>query len=87
MTLKIKEIQEKLDLVFKRFRAKGNTFDTMMVLREFSDQLIDELTWLERRNIKYKTKEEEIVSEEQEKSKKTEKVNEALKMNNPLRYV
>ena len=76
MVLTSKQIQERTDLVYKRFRAK-HTFDEAMLIREFCDQLIDELIWLEKREGKELSKEDQNIKEQ-------ERINTALKMNNPL---
>lgn len=80
MSLNIKDLQIKADLVFKRFRGKGHTFDQMMILREFLDELMDEYNWLEKKNAKFKSK-------EQKKDHEKETIAHALKMNNPLRDI
>ena len=76
MALTTRQIQARIDLVYKRFRAQ-HSFNENVMIKDFCDKLIDELIQLEKRDSKYQSEEDKHIKDQ-------EILNKALKMNNPL---
>jgi len=77
MALDLKHIQERMDAVFKKYRNKGLAYDKLLLLKEFGDDVYNDLVMSDKKAGKNKNN----------RSKHTEaqiKMIQALKMNNPL---
>ena len=77
MALDIKHIQERMDAIYKKYRNKGLGRKELFLLKDFLDDLYDDLSISDQKEGKNKSGH----------SKHTQaqiKMIEALKMNNPL---
>ena len=79
MTLTIKQIQAKMELIFKKYR-KNRTYEEIQLIRDVLDDLADGLIIIDKRQGKTKT------GVDKELKKKIMLVN-SLKNNNPLWFV
>lgn len=77
MALNLKEIQDRMDAVYRQYKNKALTKNELLLLKDFLDSLTDDLSISDKKNGKSKKGGNEF-------NEKQIKMIEALKMNNPL---
>ena len=77
MALDLKEVQKRMDIVYRRYRNKDLTNNQLLLIAQFRDDLYDDLSLSNQKMGKNKKGRSKDVD-------KQVKMIEALKMNNPL---
>ena len=84
MALALKQIEERTDIIYRKFRDSHINRKDALLVRGFVDDLMDDLKYCDQRLGKKDKKDKEVETEADNDTSNQIKMIKSLRMNNPL---